>query len=700
MVVSSFLSKAATLLALLATSFIPEALAADSYEKSTNIPVNPVSIAQRLTLQADEKAWLANSPTVRIRVGPTPPLHSWEDGEAKGISVDYMRTICKGFGLDCLFFTGLPWSEAIENIGTGRDGDLILTIKRTPEREPLINFTQDYLHLPWVIFTRTDSAFVSDIENLIGKTVSVENGFVMQGLLEKHYPGIQLHIATTTKGAIEALATGQVDAYVGDLTVGTYMISRWGLSNVKVAAPTPFGYHTQAMGVRKDWPELVSLINKFHTAMTPQEHSAIQSGWLSIKYEHGIDWAFVWKLIGTIVCIATIIFVVILLWNRRLQREIELRKQLESALRHGEARLAAAQHLAHIGSWELDLINNRLSWSDEVFHIFGVTPQEFEATYEAFLGFVHPDDKTTVEQAVNEALEKGTPYNIEHRAIRADGSERVVREIGEVQYDAMKKPIRMIGTVHDITQQRQLEQQLHHSSKMEALGTLIGGVAHDFNNKLGAITGNTYLAKKEASGLPELTDKLKTIESLSFEMSEMVKQLITFTKGDLIQKETMDLNACLKEAVEGYSLPDDISFHADLPESELTIKGASQQIQQVILRVLDNAVDAVAETPHPLIQISSEAIEVTQAFRNKHTALKGTRFAHLEIKDNGSGIASENMEHIFDPFFTTKDKIRGQGLGLSITYGLIQHHNGTIDIDSSIGLGTLVHIYLPLVEEE
>ena len=290
-------------------------------------------------------------------------------------------------------------------------------------------------------------------------------------------------------------------------------------------------------------------------------------------------------------------------------------------------------------------------------------------------------------------------YNLEHRIIRVDGSERIVHEMGEVHFDDMGKALRMMGTVHDITQQRHLEKQLHHSSKMEALGTLIGGIAHDFNSKVGAITGNIYLAKKMAVGSPDLTSKLKTMEALSFQMSEVLKQLITFTTGDLIQKESMDLNACLKETIDNYALSDEISFHADLPEDELLIKGASQQIQLAIMKILDNAVDAVAEAPHPLIQIGCETVEASQALKSRHGGLKGGRFAHLQIKDNGSGIPDENMEHILEPFYTTKDAIRGQGLGLSIAYGLIQSHDGVIDIHSSIGLGTSVQIYLPLIGE-
>lgn len=146
--------------------------------------------------------------------------------------------------------------------------------------------------------------------------------------------------------------------------------------------------------------------------------------------------------------------------NAELEKEICERIKSEKELRRIQKNLAEAQQIAHLGSWTWDIVENNLMWSDEVYRIFGLAPQEFGATYEAFLSFVHPDDREPVDQAVRKALENCEPYEIEHRVIRPDQTLRIVLEQGVVTYDSSGKPIRMVGTIQDITERKQIEAEL------------------------------------------------------------------------------------------------------------------------------------------------------------------------------------------------------------------------------------------------
>lgn len=245
-------------------------------------------------LTPEEQSWLDEHHTVRARVGQAPPLHFF-DGKFRGISVDYLNLIAKRAGFKIQYVTDIPWSNALANIKKHEVNDLLLTATVTPERQKFMAFTKDYLLMPWVIFTQKDRP-VDTIDALINKTVSVEQNYVVHKKLVAEYPGIKLLIKGTSKEAIEAVATGQADAYIGNLTIGAYIIQQYNFNNLKVSAPTPFDNNNQAMAIRDDWPELAGIINKTFADITTEEHTAISKKWLSIDYEQGVDGS---KIMGT-----------------------------------------------------------------------------------------------------------------------------------------------------------------------------------------------------------------------------------------------------------------------------------------------------------------------------------------------------------------------------------------------------------------
>jgi ABC-type amino acid transport substrate-binding protein len=208
-----------------------------------------------IMLSADEHAWLAQKHSVRVRVGEAPP---WEINrpEAAGMAVDYLRIIAKLFDIDFRFIPAAdPWIEGFEDMaGAHRDYDLLPAAKRTGERLATLAMSEDYLTSPWTIFTRTETRDIHALDDLRGRTVAVERGYVMQGLLEATEPAIVLSVQDSTKDALLAVSTGRADAYVGNLIVTDYLMQAHGIVNLKVAGPTPFGEHKQAMVTRKEWP--------------------------------------------------------------------------------------------------------------------------------------------------------------------------------------------------------------------------------------------------------------------------------------------------------------------------------------------------------------------------------------------------------------------------------------------------------------
>jgi ABC-type amino acid transport substrate-binding protein len=308
-----------------------------------------------LALTPEEQAWLDKDHVVRVRVGMWPPFIVIDE-KIHGIAIDYLETIFRWHSIRYEYITDkeVSWKEGLEHIRNRRVIDLVPTAKITAERQSYMAFTNEYLFLPWVIFTRTDAPFVGGVDDLKDKTVCVPEGYVMHALLKSQYPQIKLKVIRGPGSAakcMQALALGQADAYIGNLTVGSYVIQSRGLTNIKVAAPTPFGNHNQAMAMRKDWPELASIINKSLKSFAPEQRTSFRNKWLAVRYEHGLRPADLLIWVIGVIGVAAAIVLVIALWNRRLRREIEERKKAEAELRGAHSEIKALRGILPLCSF-------------------------------------------------------------------------------------------------------------------------------------------------------------------------------------------------------------------------------------------------------------------------------------------------------------------------------------------------------------
>lgn len=385
-----------------------------------------------------------------------------------------------------------------------------------------------------------------------------------------------------------------------------------------------------------------------------------------------------------------------MIWFAR-RRWIEFEASTQELL-DSQQRLAEVQRLAHIGSWELNLTDNSLFWSDEVFRIFEINQDLFGASYEAFLETIHPDDRDRVNQAYSDSVENHQSYSIEHRLLLPDGRIKHIYEYGKTFYNEKDEPIRSVGTVQDISEIRELEQQLFQSQKMEAIGTLVGGIAHDFNNVLGAISGNVFLARHGAND-PQVIEKLEAIEKLGDRAADMVRQLLTFARKDEVNLRPVELNQFIAESfrLAKSVIPENIRLRLELCKADLTVMGDATQLQQVLLNLLGNARDAVAGREDAEIGCLLAMRKLPAGLRNRIAGIQSEYYALIEVADNGHGMDASVLEKIFDPFFTTKDEGKGTGLGLAMVYGVIERCGGVIDVDSKVGKGSVFHIYLPLL---
>ncbi|HAO93821.1 MAG: hypothetical protein A2X99_09570 [Deltaproteobacteria bacterium GWB2_55_19] len=369
----------------------------------------------------------------------------------------------------------------------------------------------------------------------------------------------------------------------------------------------------------------------------------------------------------------------------------KLKEKAEDALRRNESSLEYAQHMARLGHWELDIPANRLHWSKEIYNIFEISPQEFEASYEAFLSAVHPDDRALVDSAYMESVKSGRPYEIAHRLLLKNDTVKHVIEKGFTEYAPDGSPARSVGTVQDITERRKMDEELLKMEKLESLGILAGGIAHDFNNVLTGIIGNIYFAR-ESLDKDRREQALNEAEKAAMHAKELTGQLLTFARGGSPIKKTAVVSEIVRTSAEFMLRGSNVRCEFSFADSLKTAAVDPGQISQVISNIILNAKQAMPEGG--VVKVSAGNAD---AWTDKRLPFKDGSYVRISIEDNGPGIPEEIRHKVFDPYFTTKNE--GNGLGLASVYSIIARHNGHVSFDSTPGVGTVFHIYLPASNE-
>ncbi len=376
-----------------------------------------------------------------------------------------------------------------------------------------------------------------------------------------------------------------------------------------------------------------------------------------------------------------------------IARDMTERKQAEQALRQSEARLLLSQRIGKLGSWELDLTTQSLTWSEELYHIFGRQPGAYQPTREAFYAAIHPADRGRVRAAVDKALTTRGHYEVDHRILLPDGSQRIVHEQAEVVEAGGR--IMLVGTAQDITERKRLEEQLLHAQKMEAVGQLAGGVAHDFNNMLMIIQGNLAMLLAEATLTERFRESLLEVLSAAARAGGLTQQLLAFSRRQVLQVRQLDVDELLSTVAKLLYplLGETIRMELQLSVPSVVIEGDAGKIEQVIMNLAVNARDAMPKGGKMTLGTEHANLAAEDAQRNPEA--RPGKFVVITVTDTGSGMDTATLARIFEPFFTTKEVGKGTGLGLSTAYGIVKQHQGWMEVQSVLGEGTTFRIYLP-----
>ncbi len=362
-----------------------------------------------------------------------------------------------------------------------------------------------------------------------------------------------------------------------------------------------------------------------------------------------------------------------------LQEEVGQRTLAQRALQQSEGRLSDAQRIAHIGNWDWDIVNNKIWWSDEIYHVFGLKPQQFEATFEAFLSYVHPEDRELVKQSLDEALNENKPYSFDHRIVRPDGTERIVYERAEVIRNADNSPIRMWGTVQDITAQKQAEEKILDDQKL--LRSLTAElllseererrkIATGLHDSVGQILA---FSDRELGTLHKSVpqENMKSVEEIRHHIKQAVKQTRTLT-FDLSPPTLYDLGfeAATEELVEQFSKERKIDCTF---ESCNKHKPLADHVKVLLYRSIRELLTNIAK------HSSAKLVRVTSSRVNNDIL--------ITVEDDGTGFDISDLD---------SKAGNSSGFGLFSIRERLTHIGGQFDIQSDKDKGTKIMMQVPL----
>ncbi len=659
----------------------------------------------------EELNWIQQHPVVRVAPDPSwPPLDILtENGHYAGISSDYLNLIARYTGLS---FEFTPQKDVQEQQNAARRGEveLLTATAFSPDRSAYLDFTEPYVRIPTLILVRDVRKKTLREKDLMNLTVAVGNGFASCEYLRTQYPNLNLVLSESDSDSLRKVSFGETDAAIVDMASASYLVEEEGIANLRVAGSLEYVYKA-AFGVRKDLPLLKQILDKGLAQIPPETRKAIFDKWVHVQYEPFYKKKQFWGVTGVVLLLILVVCLLnvslrrlVALKTAELKNELEERIRAEAALRESEEKYRKLISTTATGYVIIDRDGRVLDANLQYVRLAG-REQMDEVLNHPVLEWTSESDQERSRKAIERAFTQGAVRGLEIDYVDQEGKTTPV-EINATRV-MTGEVSQVLSLCRDISERRKaeadrrhLEEQLSQAQKMESIGRLAGGVAHDFNNMLAVILGHSELMIEDLPADSPLRGDLSEIMAAGERARDLTRQLLAFSRKQVLDVKVLDINPIIQgmEKMIRRLLGEDIEVLLYLNPEIGPIKADPSQIEQVLLNLCVNSRDAMPSGGTLTIETCVTSLDTH--YHATHPGVSPGPYVQLTVSDTGLGMDEATIKRIFDPFFTTKEKGKGTGLGLATVYGIVKQHGGEVLVYSEPGRSTTFKIFFPQVQEK
>lgn len=635
---------------------------------------------KRLELTAAESTWIATHRPIRLGIDSQRPPIEFRDskGIPSGISLDIIERIAQVSGLQFQVVDIREWTATLEGVRQ-QSIDMVSAARPTAARAEFMDFTKPYMRIPMVIVTHENAGYVDDLSALAGKKVGSVKGYASSEFLRKEGSNLSIIYFENYADALNQLARGTLDAVVGNLAALSYEM-RLRKYPLRIAAPLSLESEL-SMGVRKDWPELVSILNKALATISEQERTAIKNQWIYANTAMDTSWDSVINGIAAGTIFLLCIIVIFILWNRRLHQEISERRNAERIALENERKYRMLFEHMQQGFALHEII------TDADNHPIDYRYLEANPAFQQLTG---ADPAVIVGKTVSEIMPETEAYWIQSFGQVALTGEPLHFEQYSRTFDRWfstwtfnPAPRQFAVVFSDVTEQHLQRERMQ--AQNESMSHFIYTVSHDLKSPLLTVANFAVelASDLEQGDTPAVLEDLKYIGSATNRMQKIVDelQLVAQAGSKKLQSSNILLGEIAQEvysAVAGRYTSQGIQFVVH--NKDHVLRGDKDRIFQLLQNLLDNAAKYIGSPAEPKVELGVE---------------KQGMESVVYVRDNGVGIAPENLTKVFGIFEKLNKASDGSGIGLALAKGIVEAHQGRIWATSpGPGQGSTFHFTL------